>query len=213
MWRRPVIAVVTLALLLGFGRQSEPLSAEQLPSATEIKIFVPFDPRGMLNPNLQVSGRVTVPQCQSGAITTTRPDAWRCVTADPCFVPQFAGNQMELACANTPWSGDVTLLTIEMPLRSQEECMAGPPLCRQQLDLDRAPWALELANGARCTLFTGTITSLAGVGQTYGCSNPMGTAGGVTQAVVDRTTPLWRVFFLPEGDYVMADVAVLVAWY
>lgn len=213
MWRRPVMAVVMLAVLLGLGLRSNALHAQQPPSATEIKIFVPFNPRGELNPNLQVGGRVTVPQCQAGAITTTRPDAWRCVTADPCFVPQFIGNQMELACANNPWSGEVTLLTIEMPLQSQDECMAGPPLCRQQLNLDRAPWALELANGARCTLFTGTISSLAGVGQTYGCTNPMGTAGGATQGVVDRTEPLWRVFFLPDGDFVMADVAVVVAWY
>lgn len=212
MHRRALVLGAILVAMLALGFRGGTLGAQQLPAATEVKIFVPFTPGGELNPSLRVRGTETVPRCQAGAITTTRPDAWRCITADPCFVPQFAADQMTLACVTAPWSGEVMLLTVQTPLRSSEECMM-PPLCRQQLNLDRAPWALELANGARCTLFTGTIPSLAGIGLTYGCADPTGTAGGATRGVVDRSQPVWRIFFLPEGGYVMEQVDVLVAWY
>jgi hypothetical protein len=210
MW---VVLAVTLGAVL-LGTTDRPAQAQDQNRATEIRIFVPFQLNGQLNPNLRIQTRETLMPpagCQAGAITTTRPDAWRCVTADPCFVPQFAANQMTLACATNPWSGEVVLLTIETPLRTPEECMM-PPFCRQPLNLNRQPWAMELANGARCVMGTGTIPSLGGMGLPYFCMDAQGQPGG-NAAAPNRDVSPWTTFYLAPGSYEMVQVAVVTAWY
>jgi hypothetical protein len=217
-WLSLLVVVGTLA----FGLRASVSSAQQASAATQIKIFVPWNPDGTLNPTLQVSSRDSFPdlQCQSGSISTTRPDAWRCGTDDPCFAPLFAapssdGSVMLACAAKGPWAGSVQLLTVTTPLRSADDCKT-PPLCRQPLDLSRNPWAVELANGVRCTLFTGTISSEGGVGMVYGCANPDGTPAGTAGTAkdgLDRSQPLWQVFYHAPGDYVLSQTGVLVAWY
>ena len=221
------LAWLSLMLLVGtlaFAGRAGGVAAQSAAggtTATEIKIFAPWQPDGTLNPQLQVSSRDSFPDlsCQSQAISTARPDAWRCGTDDPCFVPYPAtpeGSPVTLACANRgPWSGSVQLLTVNSPLRSADACQTAPR-CREQLDLSTNPWALELANGVRCTLMTGTISTVAGVGMAYGCANqdgtPAGSAGSPTQGL-DRSQPVWQVFYQGPSDYVVTQTAVLVAWY
>jgi hypothetical protein len=195
-------------------------TAAAQPKSTQIKIFVPFEPNGTLNSALQVRSRDSFPdlQCQSGSIATTRPDAWRCGTDDPCFAPPGAGlnNQpVTLACATAPWTGEVQLLTVQTPLPSPDACK-NPPLCRQPLDLTSNPWAIELVSGVRCTLFTGTINSQGGIGMIYGCANPDGTPAGeagVAKQGLDRSQPLWQVFYQAPGDYVLQETSVATAWW
>jgi len=210
-----VLLLLAGAVLLGIGSSAAPLRA-QPSGATEVKVFVPFVTTAELNPNLHVQSRESFPppfECQSGAASTTRPDAWRCGTADPCFAPPFAPADAQtttLACAGEgPWSGEVVLLTVQGPLRSEEDCRT-PPLCRQPLDLERTPWALELANGARCRLLTGTAAIIGGFGWPYLCEG--GYAGGIAPTI-DRGGPVWRVFFLPTNGFAAEQVDVLVAWY
>ena len=212
-----VLSLVAAALALGSLPQAG--RAEHAGRATQIKLLVPFGADGQLNANLRVRGRESFPPpfaCQAGSIRTTRPDAWRCGTADPCFAPPMLLPDPQgatLACMVDPWSGEVTLLTLQTPLRTAEECEALPR-CREPLDLTQAPWALELANGARCNKFIGTIDIIAGdIRMAYFCSDPGGSAGGLGIAVVDRSTPVWQVFFLADGSEVLEQVDVLVAWY
>ncbi len=218
------LSLVLLAMALALNARAGGAAAQSAPTgpaATEIKLFVPWQPDATINSSLQVSSRDSFPDltCQSQAISTTRPDAWRCGTDDPCFVPYPAtpeGAPVTLACANRgPWSGTVQLLTVNSPLRSSDACQS-PPRCREQLDLSTNPWAIELANGVRCTLVTGTIGSYAGVGMAYGCANQDGTPAGVAGSPtmgLDRSQPVWQVFYQAPGDYVLQQTPVLVAWY
>src|SRR3712207_1107294 len=165
---RPVIASALLAvmLLVAVAAASRPdrAAAQPLdyPRATEVKLFVPWMPNGRLNPPVTVTGREMFmgnpnleSDCQTGSISTQRPDAWRCGTADPCFAPTLF-SATEVACATAPWNNEVVVLTLGRPLPGPEQCSAAPTNCPRELDLDSPPWALELANGARCRAFTGT---------------------------------------------------------
>jgi hypothetical protein len=211
-----LLASGALALLPHVGLAQ---TAGTQPAATQIRIFVPFQSDGTLNPALQVRSRDSFPdlQCQSGSIATTRPDAWRCGTDDPCFAPPFAGlndQPVTLACTTSPWTGTVQLLTLQTPLATTDACKS-PPLCRQPLDLTTNPWAVELVNGVRCTLFTGTISSKGGVGMVYGCSNADGTPAGeagVADKGLDRSQPLWQVFYQAPGSYTLDETGVATAW-
>jgi hypothetical protein len=218
-----LLAVLAAGVFIfaGSTRTSLAQQSPDGPAATQIKLFAPFASDGKLNDSLQVRSQDSFPppfQCQVGSIATIRPDAWRCGTDDPCFAPPFAGlndQPVTLACANAPWSGSVQLLTLQTPLMTPSDCSGGMA-CRQPLDLAANPWAVELANGVRCTLFTGTISSIGGVGMVYGCSNPDGTPAGLAGTAkqgLDRSQPLWRVFYQAPGDYVLQQVDVLTAWW
>ena len=189
------------------------------PVATEIKLFVPWLPNNMLNPGVTVTGREMLmgnpnlpSDCQSGSFSTQRPDAWRCVTADPCFAPLF-GDGTVVACAAAPWRGEVRLLTLSRPLPGPEQCRMTPNACPRELDLTSQPWAIELANGAKCTAFTGTRTAVAGMIITRGCDDGGGIASPGPTETFDKTLPLWRAFYLARDAYVVEQVDVWIVWY
>jgi hypothetical protein len=69
------------------------------------------------------------------------------------------------------------------------------------------PWALELANGDRCTLLGGTLTVIAGQTAHYGCEQ-----GGAVFGEVDHRQPLWTANYLAEGDIASNLVEVVTAW-
>ena len=158
MPQRTLLVLVVVVGMLVVGSRPGDLRADDEADGTYIKLFVPFtQPGSQLNPALRVRAQVTFQgnpeinqgSCQSGSARTTRPDAWRCGTADPCFAP--LGDESVLACPSDPWSGEVTLLTVP-PLPSIEQCRQGPPFCRQELDLTASPgrWSWPTAPAARC---------------------------------------------------------------
>ena len=71
------------------------------------------------------------------------------------------------------------------------------------------PWALDLANGLRCTFLTGATSGVAGMRVNYGCDD------GKTWIIgdVDRSLPKWRVFVLSADRVVAEQEDVTVAWY
>ena len=77
----------------------------------------------------------------------------------------------------------------------------------------------ELANGARCVMFTGTRSGVAGITFTHGCQNADGTPGGFIGSVpgapggVNRDQPLWWVFYVAPNGNVLQQTGVLTAWY
>jgi hypothetical protein len=187
---------------------------------TQTKFFVPWLPDRTLNPAITVRLREPfmgnpnlASDCQSGAITTERPDAWRCGTADPCFAPPFALNVTVVACASAPWTNEVVLLELSRPLPTPTECRdMQPAACPGPVSLSGQPWAVDLANGARCTHMTGTIPTQAGLGLVYACDN------GGSIGVVDRDEPFdtslpqWRAFYLAENGVTIEQVGMLVVW-
>jgi hypothetical protein len=69
------------------------------------------------------------------------------------------------------------------------------------------PWALELANGDRCTLLHGTLIVIAGQTAHYGCEN-----GGAVFGEVDHSRPLWTANYLAAGEVASNLVEVVAAW-
>lgn len=182
-----------------------PASATQQPAApTQVRLFAPFNPGG-LAVGLAVTDEVSG-NCFAGSVASPeRPDAWRCSAGnailDPCF-QDVTGGSGTLACAEEPFSADVVVLTLteELP----QPTATGEPDFAAAL-----PWAVELENGRRCVVLTGATAPLAGMRINYGCDDGSRVAGPV-----DRTAPLWRVFFQAEdGGLSLDQVGVTTAWY
>ncbi|MGI8424625.1 MAG: hypothetical protein ACR2NO_11055 [Chloroflexota bacterium] len=213
------MALVTIVAMVLALAPKDTARADHLQEPTEIKLFAPWLPNGMLNPAITVTaremfmGNPNLPSdCQAGAISTQRPDAWRCGTADPCFAPTpFSAR--EVACATNPSANEVVLLTLSRPLPGPEQCSAMPNSCPRALDLDSTPWVLELANGATCRTFTGTIASVAGLGLVYGCEDGGSVGVAERNAPFDKSLPQWRAFYLPRNGTAVVQVGVLVAWH
>jgi hypothetical protein len=92
----------------------------------------------------------------------------------------------QLACpVGGPWPANVVLLTLTQPLPSEprKETSRGTQ-CRGPS---------ELANGQRCSLFTGAMPPVAGMRINYGCPGGFQVVGDI-----DRSGSVWRVFFQGE---------------
>jgi hypothetical protein len=170
---------------------------------TQIKLLTPFGAKG-LSDGIQVTDRVSGKCFASSAASPTRPDAWRCSAGnsilDPCY-QRIMGDEKQLACpVEGPWSQKVILLTLTdaVPSEPHKETSRETTL----------PWAMELGNGQRCSLFTGATAPVAGMRINYGCSGGFQVVGDI-----DRSRPLWHVFFQTENASALEQVDIAVAWY
>ena len=82
--------------------------------------------------------------------------------------------------------------------RREGEDPAPPPL----------PWALELANGARCAPITGASAIFAGMRLNYACDDQGSVLGDV-----DRGEPVWTVSYLPPDGIASELMEVTIAWF
>ena len=220
-------ALLTLALagssiVVAQEATPEAGSAETEVARTDIRYLLPFTPDG-LNPELTVTATVEGTCGFPSIAVLNRPDAWDCISADneifdPCFEqPMLPPDELgQLACIADPFTADVTLLNLTDPLvrekAATDDAGSGPSPGMGQ-DADEAiaawdlPWALELANGDRCSLLHGTLTVIAGQTVYYGCVE-----GGMVLGETDRSQPVWTVSYLPNGDIASTLVEVTVAW-
>jgi len=171
------------------------------PSRTVVKVFAPWTEEGTLSPDIKVTGHLVGGSCWTSSIADSADqDAWRCASQnyiyDPCFAPPGA-NITELACFETPWSG-AELLPLTQPLSYSA---SGTPSGGTSL-----PWFMQLANGDRCGLITGTAGEAGGVTLNYDCQS--GAA-----STPDMTTEPWTVEYLPNGSDVLRAVDVVTAWH
>jgi len=165
------------------------------PSATVISKFTPYSSAGALT--VAVTGHATG-QCWTGSIMVAVPGAYRCLVgndiADPCFAPPQPAKPTTVACLPDPWSGArVVTLTAPLPRTRTVGHAANP-------------WAVQLANGARCVASGGTVHSVDGVSLNLLC--PGGTAAGG----LDTTSQLWQVEYGPQSGGTLAPVGVTHAW-
>jgi hypothetical protein len=181
------------------------LAAEQpaAPTRTQIKLLTPFGPAG-LSIGMAVTEKVNGTCFAASAASPSRPDAWRCSSGngilDPCY-QRILGDEKQLACpVGGPWPANVVLLTLTQPLSNEPR--------KETNRADTLPWALELANGQRCTLMTGAMPPVAGMRINYGCPGGFQVVGDI-----DRTGPVWRVFSQGEKSIALEQVDVAVAWY
>jgi hypothetical protein len=193
-----VAAVLGLTLLpaAAAGQVDSP------PASTQIKLITPFH-EGHLGVGFAVTSQGSGKCFSESAASAGRPDAWRCsmgnAIVDPCF-QNVMGDPKTLACPADPWSANVSMLTISEPL---------PGSARKDLMVRNAmPWAIELANGQHCTLFTGATAPIAGMRINYGCPG-----GYVAVGDIDRSQPVWRIFSQGGKSVALELTGITVAWY
>lgn len=206
MARRVFPHRVTIAILLVLLTGMLPFTvlAQEAPVRTNIQYFLPFNAQGLVI-GIAVTGRVRG-SCFAGSVADPgRPDAWRCSDTgnqilDPCFENPYHTTPNVLACAQTPFDANVTLLTLTQPLPTTQVNRVNPAAI---------PWALELSNGARCTLLTGTSILIAGQRVNYGCTNDGNVLGDPV-----RGPAVWRAhYFTNTRSSSTTSVDVVTAWF
>jgi hypothetical protein len=229
--RRLLVALCTLLALALVGPvlvsaqdaipEADVGGAEVHVERTDVRYLLPFGPDG-LSGGLTASATVEGVCGFNSSAALDRPDAWDCMSTDseifdPCFEnPIVSPDEVgELACFDAPFTPKVTLLTLTEPLvrekqapdRSEDPSMAMGQQADDILAPWDLPWALELANGDRCTLMHGTLTVMAGQIVSYGCVD-----GGMVLGETDHSQPVWTVSYLAEGDLASNLVDVAIAW-
>jgi hypothetical protein len=165
--------------------------------STRIVLFAPFGPGG-LSPTYKVTSKVHG-ACWTGSIASQRPDAWRCMVSNSIYDPCFSNAALSsVACASDAFSKSVVLITLEKPIPTKERNTGKA-----------SPWALQLANGARCYLATGATSEVAGMRLNYECSTK-----GWILGTPDRSKRPWQAYYSarPDGTHygrVSVRVAVL----
>jgi hypothetical protein len=177
--------------------------ATSAPLRTQIKLLTPFGPAG-LSIGMAVTEKASG-SCFAGSVASpSRPDAWRCSSGNgilnPCY-QRILGDERQLARpVGGPWPANAVLLTLTQLLPSEP---------RKEVSRDNTlPWALELANGQRCTMFTGATAPVAGTRINYGCPG-----GSQVVGEIDRSQPVWRAFFQGEKSIALEQADVAVAWF
>jgi hypothetical protein len=174
--------------------------------ATQIKLITPFH-YGNLGIGFAVTARGDGECFARSAAVAGRPDAWRCsignAIQDPCFQNIMCDAKV-LACPDGPWTANVILLTLTRPLPADTAANDASKISLK----DTMPWALELANGQRCTLFTGATAPIAGMRINYGCPG-----GFIAVGEIDRSRAVWRIFFQGEKSVSLDLTDIAVAWY
>jgi len=204
MLKRSLLAIgLMLAAALGVRPTARAAEQPAAPNRTQIKLLTPFGPAGLII-GMAVTEKVKGSCFTSSSASGSRPDAWRCSSGngilDPCY-QRILGDEKQLACpVGGPWPANVLLLTLTQPLPTEP---------RKEISrADTLPWALELANGQRCTLMTGAMPPVAGMRINYGCPGGFQVVGDI-----DRSGPMWRVFFQGEKSIALEQVDVAVAWF
>jgi hypothetical protein len=194
---------ILLYLAVTLGLASLSFVADPGTVRTQIKLLTPFGTNGLAD-GIQVLDKVSGKCFAASVASSSRPDAWRCSAGnaihDPCY-QRILGDEKQLACpVEGPWSQKVILITLTEALPTEP---------RKEIAVESAmPWALELGNGKRCSLFTGATAPVAGMRINYGCPGGFQVVGDV-----DRSSRVWHVFFQAENAYELEQVDVAVAWY
>ena len=170
---------------------------------TRIKLLTPWGPNG-LSIGMATTQEVNGSCFTHSLASPSRPDAWRCTAGnglmDPCY-QRILGDERQLACpVGGPWPANVVQLTLTQPLAQED---------RKQPSRDSVlPWAIELANGQKCTQSTGATAPVAGMRINYGCPD-----GFIIVGDIDRSQPVWRAFSQGQKSIALEEVDVAAAWF
>jgi hypothetical protein len=179
------------ALLVGCASH-----AAKPPAGTVSKTFHAYRADGDLAVHV---ADVSTGSCWTTSIAATSASAFRCISDnsihDPCFAPTRPASPLEVACIPDPWT-DATVLRVSGALPT-----GGPPAGRTP-----HPWAIELANGARCVVATGTVPAIQGVNLGYQCRN------GANAALADTTGRNVTAKYAPAGATTLRTVRVSTIW-
>lgn len=157
---------------------------------TESKIY---DPSGV-----EIS-ETKMGSCFTSSVAAIRDDAWRCTIGntlyDPCFELMAGGD--ELVCPEGPWDKRAIklVLTENLPVEAGNGEEVREP-----------PWAMELANGAKCVALAGTVETVGSVTLTFSCDV------GYDAGALVRTSKVWTVL-ASSGGRSLEKIAVRIAWF
>jgi eukaryotic-like serine/threonine-protein kinase len=160
--------------------------------ATAAHVFAAFDSTGApaLGIRTHRSGR-----CFASSITVPDRSAYRCFAGneilDPCFAETPSARTV-VDCYADPWTAAVQL-----------RLTAAPPTPGAPLKIAQ-PWAVQLSDGVRCVVTTGTTPLLRGVPMRYQC-------GTATAGLLDTAGPLLRAQVRTAGGSV-TQVTVTATW-
>lgn len=188
-------ALLLTALLLAGS------ASAQFTDRTEVRWFAPLGPEGVAA-ELQIGAELEGECFGPSLASSSRADAWRCSAGSSILDPCFAGawdpdGGAVLVCAQDPFGGEVSRLTLEDDLPDDRETVAGG-----------LPWAVELPGPELCTLLTGATASLAGKRIDYGCEG-----GGVIAGGIGQDGPVWTALYRAEGSAYLTLVPVVRAWF
>jgi hypothetical protein len=126
-----------------------------------------------------------------------QPHAYRCLSGnrlfDPCFASPAKLRPRSVICYADPWSTG-------RRIRLTEPLGAAQPMAHPR------PWAIRLANGARCLAVTGTVSLDRGVPLTYQC------AGGNGAGLTSEQGRLLVALYGRPPHGALDRVAVTTAW-
>lgn len=149
-------------------------------SKTSTIVFSPWSESGL-------RGGFTVTEKASGScwthsLVTDRADAWRCFEGndilDPCFAR--APRSLTVACAQSPFSNRIVLLSLKKPLIDSENATT------RWLQPKGEPWGLRLTSGDTCVFVTGATDAVGGERLNYACRKT-----GWIIGVADHSAPIW----------------------
>lgn len=161
---------------------------------TRIVHFRAFTPAGSPATAVRDAGSG---QCFTTSITVPLAHVYRCFghkeILDPCFADPTQAKPRIVLCYLDPWSSAQRIaLTTVLPRPT--------PLPHPR------PWALQLANGARCVSVTGTVQIEGTVALTYSCSD--GAAAGLDSG----RGPLFTASYGRAPHGTLSRVAVTTMW-
>jgi hypothetical protein len=169
-------------------------STTSAPGVT-VRTFAPYDASGALSVAVASTGTGS---CWTNSIAVSSADAYRCLVGndiqDPCFAPPVETSPPTVACLDAPWS-PATVLTLTQALPA--------PVGGVQAAF---PWALVLANGARCVAATGMVPTVAGVALNYVCST------GRDAGIVKTSGPPHEVHYAAPTGGSLSSVAITTVW-
>jgi hypothetical protein len=206
-----LVVLLTIGPMVALGQEATPEPGGPALARTDTRYIIPYGPDG-LNAGLTVRETLTGICNDDSIVVSDRADAFQCLGEgdqiyDPCFENSLAPSDKpgEVACVPDPLSAEIVLLTLDRPLPREKEAPAGQ--AQDPFGPWDLPWALELANGDRCTLLGGTLYQLVGQVVYYSCDR-----NGAVLGVVDHGQPLWTVNYLANGDVASSLVEVAAAW-
>ena len=163
---------------------------------TRVVLYTPYGIDGRLQSGFTATSAVQG-SCWTSSLSSTRPDAWRCMIGnfihDPCFSDSA---KTQVACPSDPFEKAVLIIDLDKALPAHSGSSG------------QSPWAVRLANGTICSFITGATGVVAGMRLNYGCTDK-----GWVLGDVDRSSQPWRVFYtrnIQSGDYVQIDVSEAV---
>ncbi len=114
--------------------------------------------RPELTPSLEQEG-----DCWARSVAVWRPEAWRCRTGNQIYDPCFSTGDKAtfVGCFSSPFSDARSIvISLTKPLPAEERVPQG-----------QHAWALELADGIRCTFLQGATAGIEGKRINYSCTD------------------------------------------